>query len=597
LKRLVEDSRVFWAATGLLLAYMGVVLVTTSRKESQTWDEAVHLMAGYLYWKTGDFEVNWEHPPLGKLLAAAPLLVLNPRLPLEHEAWRARDFFGLAKIFLYKNRVPADTLLLAGRLPTMALALMLGAVLAVWTRRRFGAGPALLALFLYSLDPNLIAHGRYVTTDLIATLMIFSAVAAWTRFLETGRRRDLVLAGVVLGLALAAKYSALFLLGLFPLLDLLWRRRLGGCIRAWGAAAAVAGAVVALVYWPETRRALAGEKWALFESTFPDTRFARALIWFGEKTRVPGHAYVLGFDALVRTESGGRPSYVLGQVSRRGFWYYFPVAFAVKTPSAVLALLAISLALGVARLIRCGWRGVRPAWLALLAAPAVYFLLSILAGINIGLRHILPVYPFLFALVAASCWRRRLAPVLVILAGVHMYEHAGIYPHYLAFFNLPAGGAENGPRYLVDSNIDWGQDLKKLKTYLDAQGAGEVRLSYFGTADPAYYGLRVLDVPFTDDPYGRDSVDAIVAVSVTLLQGVYTPDGRYDWLRELEPSARIGYSIYAYDLRKRPPAAPERTGRSPEGSGGLDATVRSETSGPRRPRRRACKSRLRNRSG
>jgi len=187
LKRLVEDSRVFWAATGLLLAYMGVVLVTTSRKESQTWDEAVHLMAGYLYWKTGDFEVNWEHPPLGKLLAAAPLLVLNPRLPLEHEAWWARDFFGLARIFLYKNRVPPDTLLFTGRLPTIALTLVLGALLAVWTRRRFGAGPALLALFLYSLDPNLIAHGRYVTTDLIATLMIFSAVAAFSGYRPPAR--------------------------------------------------------------------------------------------------------------------------------------------------------------------------------------------------------------------------------------------------------------------------------------------------------------------------------------------------------------------------------------------------------------------------
>lgn len=537
--------------TGLLLAYMGMVLVMTSRLESQTWDEAVHLMAGYHYWKTGDFEVNWEHPPLGKLLAALPLLALNPRLPLEHEAWRARDFFGLGKIFLYKNRVPADTLLLLGRLPTMLLTLVLGLLLAVWTRRRFGTGPALAALFLYALDPNLIAHGRYVTTDLIATLLIFAAVLAWAAFLESRRRRDLILAGVLFGLAQSAKYSALFLLALFPLLYLLQRGRLRGCLASCGVAVTIGYAVVALVYWPETRRALAGEKWLLSESTFPDTQCARALIWIGEKTRLPGHPYVLGFDSMVRTESNGRPAYLLGKVSAGGFWYYFPVAFAVKTPSALLALLAIGLALGIRRLVRRGRPDVPLTWTALLVTPALYFGLSMAAGINIGLRHILPVYPFLFVSVAAACWRRRLAPVLLVLAGVHLYEHVRIYPHFLAFFNSLAGGPENGPRYLVDSNIDWGQDLKKLKAYLDAQGASAVRLAYFGTADPAYYGLRVLDVPFTDDPYARANVDSIVAVSVTLLRGAYTPPGRYDWLRELEPDARIGYSIYAYDLRKR----------------------------------------------
>lgn len=557
MKRLVEGNWRFWLASGLLLAYMGAVLFTTSRQESQTWDEAVHLMAGYHYWRTGDFEVNWEHPPLGKLLAALPLLAANPRLPLEHEAWRARDFFGLAKIFLYKNRVPADTLLLLGRLPTMLLALALGVLLALWTRRRFGAGPALAALFLYALDPNLIAHGRYVTTDLIATLLIFSAVLAWSAFLETGRRRHLVLAGIVLGLALSAKYSALFLLGLFPLLYLSRRRRLWNCLGTWAAVTVIGYAVVALVYWPETRRALAGEKWRLSESTFPDTGFARALIWIGDKTGIPAHPYVLGLDSMVRTESGGRPAYALGKVSRQGFWYYFPVAFAVKTPSALLALLAITIAIGVRRLLRGGARNLPFLWTPLLVAPALYFGLSMAAGINIGLRHILPVYPFLFAAVAAACWRRRLAPVLLLLAALHLYEHARIYPHFLAFFNTLAGGAENGPRYLVDSNIDWGQDLKKLKAYLDARGASEVRFAYFGTADPDYYGLRALDVPFTGDPYGRENANAIVAVSVTLLQGVYTPDDRYGWLRELEPSARIGYSIYAYDLRK-PFAAPLR---------------------------------------
>jgi 4-amino-4-deoxy-L-arabinose transferase-like glycosyltransferase len=550
LKRPFGGRGVFWGVAGLLLAYMGTVQVVTSRMENQTWDEAVHLMAGYIYWKIGDFEVNWEHPPLGKLLAAVPLLAVEPRLPLEHELWRGRDFFSLAKIFLYRNRVQPDRLLLLGRLPIMALTLLLGAVLAAWTRRKFGPGVALFALLLYALDPNVIAHGRYVTTDLIAALLIFCTAIAWAGFLETQKWRDLILAGMLLGLALSAKYSTLFLVGLLPLTYLPQRPRVRRFVLVCGALLGIGFLLLALAYWPETKSALTGRKASFDQTTYPDTATGRALIWVGEQFHVPSHAYVLGLDAVARTEKDGRPSYVLGNVSHNGFWYYFPVAFAVKTPTAVLALLAISVVVAVRRLVLGRLKGIPRLWLALMATPIVYFGLSMWAGINIGLRHILPVYPFVFLLVAASCWRRRLAPVLVALVAVQVYEHARIFPHYLAFFNSLAGGAENGPRYLVDSNIDWGQDVKKMKAYLDAQGAAGVCLSYFGMADLGYYGIHPLDVPFTDDPYGQSNMNCIAAVSVTLLQGVYTPKERYKWLRDLEPAARIGYSIYAYDLRK-----------------------------------------------
>src|SRR5690348_4014806 len=168
--------RIYWGLVLTHLAVMAAVQVTSALQENQTFDEAVHLLAGYTYLKTGDFHFNLEHPPLGKMLNALPLLLfLKPELPVKDPRWPDGDLYGLAESFLYRNRVPADRMLFAARLVTIALTLLLGLAIALWTRRHFGAAPALLAAFLFTTDPNLIAHGRYVTTDLIVTLFIFLA--------------------------------------------------------------------------------------------------------------------------------------------------------------------------------------------------------------------------------------------------------------------------------------------------------------------------------------------------------------------------------------------------------------------------------------
>src|SRR5713101_6905623 len=190
-------NRIFWSLTLPLLAVMAAVQVITALEENQTFDEAVHMLAGYSYLETGDFRLNPEHPPLGKILNALPLLLfLKPELPTKDPRWPDGDLYDLGEAFLYRNRIPADRMLFASRLVTIALTLLLGAAIAVWTRRHFGAGPAVLATFLFCTDPNFIAHGRYVTTDLIAALFIFLSCVTWGRFLRTRRRRDLLLAGI-----------------------------------------------------------------------------------------------------------------------------------------------------------------------------------------------------------------------------------------------------------------------------------------------------------------------------------------------------------------------------------------------------------------
>ena len=182
---------------------------------------------------------------------------------------------------------------------------------------------------------------------------------------------------------------------------------------------------------------------------------------------------------------------------------------------------------------------------------AIYLAVAMFAGINIGVRHLLPMLPFLFiaiAVLGAGRWRVALVVCLLLSATETVWRH----PYHLSFINLLAGGPDQGYKYLADSNIDWGQDFKRLRTWKDANFGGDhLCVAYFGGASMEYFGLSGFPVPHSDDLQGRKEVDCMAAVSVTLLAGDYVGRDTYAWLRELTPVARIGHSIHIYDLRAR----------------------------------------------
>jgi hypothetical protein len=245
-------------------------------------------------------------------------------------------------------------------------------------------------------------------------------------------------------------------------------------------------------------------------------------------------------------------SYLLGERSLFGWWYMSPVALAVKTPVAELALFALAFGIWVMRLRRVQLRKLEFKWFLLVIPPAVYFAASLPIHFNAGLRHLLPMYPPVFLFIAGVLlakpvpkWR---ATAVVLGAGLLVIECASIHPHYLAFFNVLAGGPANGRRVLVDSNLDWGQDLKNLKTYMDEQRIPEVCISYFGMAELQYYGIRYKLLPAVPDAQTARRLNCVAAISVTNLAVEHSD---YAGLDELSPDAQIGYSIYIYDLRKR----------------------------------------------
>lgn len=485
----VLHGRRAWLVCVLLLCGLQTARqLSTARTDAQTFDEGLHLASGYSFLKTGQYRLDPEHPPLARVLNALPLLWVNPNPLLD----TPEDAFarGKAMVFGQPHLTPGDVVFPA-RCVVIGYTLILALAIAFWTRSRFSPAAGLIAVCLFTLDPNLSAHGHYVTTDFAAALGSFLAVIAFERLLRKRGWLDVLWAGFALGFALSVKFSTIFLI---PVLALLWLLR--GRTRLALAVLPIAACVIFASYGGHPR-------------------------------------YLEGLQIMLRHQNSGHPSFLLGTLREHGVWYYFPIVFAVKTPLAALLLLLFL-------------RRPNRDWLVLLIPLAAYWGLCLNSGINIGLRHLLPVYPFTYALIGAGVahWRK---PVLLLCAAVAL-ESALIFPHDLSFFNIAAGGPANGMNILVDSNLDWGQDLIRAKQYFGSR-TGDVCLSYFGAADQTYYGFPTKVVPNTDMIRAGERPECrYVAISVTLLQGVYQQRQWYDWLRARTPIARIGYSMLVYDV-------------------------------------------------
>ncbi|HKY33114.1 MAG TPA: glycosyltransferase family 39 protein [Candidatus Polarisedimenticolia bacterium] len=501
-------------------------------------DEPAHLTAGWLAVARGDLHVNREHPPLMKVLAGLALRPLDPVLPPEDPALGPRsgeDFlFGYSRAFLYRAN-DADRLLSRARLPVVAVTLAAGAALFLWGRALLGGGAALAALALYAFEPSLLAHGRLVTTDMGGAALALAAIACAERAQASGRWRlrpgirglggwD-VLAGIMLGLALAARYSSALLPPLMALAVVLDGRR-PARVRLAGLAVSVLVALAAL----QAVYVLVGGAGA---AGLP----------------VPG-AWREGLElARHKNAEVEGPGFLNGEYAADGWWSYFVLALAMKGTLPMLALAGAGLALLTVG--AGGSRGGAARWIWIALPPAALVAMTTaLTQAQIGLRYVLAAFPFLClaggaaaAALASVPARRAGAAAAVALLGWHAGEALAIHPHHLAYFNQASGGPARGHLRLTDSNVDWGQDLVGLRRWMAREGVDRIHLYYFGTADPDYYGIVRETAPGP----------GYYAVSATHLAGVYLPDRRYlAPFLALTPRAHIGYSIFVYRFDSTP---------------------------------------------
>jgi hypothetical protein len=534
-----RSSLVYPAAICAVLALTALLLVSSSLQDSQTHDEAVHLVSGYSYWKTGDFRLSPEHPPLSKLIAALPLLWLQPNFTPLPEQWDRADPWPIGKSFLYANHISADTILMAGRAPVMLLSLVLGASLAWWVGRIAGRLAGFAALLMFAFEPTVLAHSRYVTTDIPVTLFIWLSCISWYSYLEHGSNRLLVLTGVLTGLAFGTKFNALFL----PFVFLFTWGKLSR--RTWSTIAILLGIalLIALSIYGFKTGSIAEDP--SLSSQLGTIGPADSLRSKAIHLRVPGYFFFRGIQALMRDEIGGHQTYFMGRLFHRGTWKYFPAAFLLKGCLAWLALLLLAGILAVTQAKRPKVR--------LLAVPVfVYLAFASVDSFNIGIRHLLPIYPFLCAIAAIVLFnpeqKAYIKAVGTILMVLFLAESATAYPDYLSFFNRAVGGTKNGHHYLLDSNLDWGQDLKRLKHYLSAHRIQKVCLSYFGTADPAFSGIQYEPLPLLRN---AEDLNALNCVAVISLQNLYaTQNLPFEALQQLKPTDRVGASFFIYDFRR-----------------------------------------------
>ena len=568
-------SWVTYLLVALLLTIFAIQAFTSAIQKSNTLDESAHLLSGYAYLKKGMDWLEPSHPPFGRMLATVPLLFLplNDQLERVHsqEAGNS-NFYSASLIFLFENRISGERLLALSRMMVILLGVILGFYVYRWALLLYGPKGGLLALFLYSLSPNILAHARLVTTDFPATALAFIAMYHFWSFTRQPGLKRAIAAGFFLGLAFATKYNTLFVLfpmatwALWALVSALRQDPVVGPPRRLVVGLLAMGVLAYITIWgvygfhfrsPLYQKQMTQGAIYSWEKNRPSSPLIASVMDVSLKARILPESYLYGLCRLLARSQEGHSAYLMGRASTTGWWYYFILAFLFKTPVSTLLLLFATL-LFFPKIRDATWTS-----LNFLVLPAVVlFFFTSRQNINIGLRHVLPAYPFLLVLIArvvryGSKHQKLARWILGLLCIWAVWEAALIYPHYLAYFNGLVGGPSGGRYMLVDSNLDWGQDLKGLKGYMERHGIRKVKLAYFGLSDPAYYGIDYDLLPsyaIMGQPICKEGSPAVLelkgtmAVSATLLQGLYCPADFYRILRGMEPIANIGYSIYIFQF-------------------------------------------------
>ena len=491
----------------------------SSFRESATFDESFNIASGWTFLRTGRWTPSQPGPPLLLEWLAAPLPGADELKPFDEALSRSGPrTYGFN--FVYSNTIAPDSLLARSRAANILLGVLLALLAGFWAFRLGGTAAGLSALALFAFMPPLLAHSHFATGDIGNALLCTAALYLLWRGSRAPGGKAAAAAGLVFGLALAGKYTA----GVLAPLCIFYLYTWGGTRLKWYA------------FWG------GGAALGLWLGCFPVSPFE----WL--RTGV----------AVSRELASGHTTYLLGSVSAKGTWYYFPLALLIKTPLP-------SLLLGLAGFYGFNPRGSeadRARFLYLIIPGAAWLLLGVASNTQVGIRHILPVYPLLCVwsgLAAAALWGTGRLLSRAAVCSLYAWQAAGAllaFPGYVSYFNEAAGGARGGHRYLLDSNLDWGQGLKELGAYVAKERAGHIYLSYFGCADPHAYGIKYAPILMTActglpgdglPPEGQEK--KLLAVSVTNRLGVYyTPRALFSWLDSRKPVSVIGDSIWVYDV-------------------------------------------------
>ena len=634
----------WYAAAGLFLICLAAFgfMLSAARTDSAIDDELAHIPAGYGYVHNLDYRLNPEHPPLVKALAMLPvMLFLNPTFPTTTAAWQSEvnGEWDMGYQFLYNSGNNANQIIRTARIMPILLTLLAIVLVYLFALRLMGPWWALLPAFLFGLDPTILANGHYVTTDVGAAFGFLLGTYFFVRFVEAPTRKNLWLAGIAFGIAQLTKFSTPFLVPLFLfVLGVLWIRdltkmqrkealRIGGrylknvfLIFLIGYLLIVYPAYFLFtLHYPVAKQAsdtaamlhsFAGGPGPAGTLCHGARCLADADIWMaGNPVLRPFAEYLLGILMVLQRVDGANTIYFLGHVVPSGGPIYFPLLFLLKEPIPTLIIVIFALLIGA-------WWAFKKAW----AAPrriihnvleyasshfanftmgsliVLYWGYSMHAPLNIGIRHVIATFPFIYIL-SAGVWKKWITRFSIPTAATFLGFAAGIArsaamilikyvllvgllvwlfletlfaaPYFLSYFNEFAGGTMNGYHYVTDSNYDWGQDLLRLKAWVNAHPeVQKIAVDYFGGGNPRYeLGNKEVDW-YSAKGNPADQGVHWLAVSVNTLELATQPLGpgqsrsasdTYAWLTAVRPPApgmgnvpppdfRIGTSIFVYHL-------------------------------------------------
>jgi hypothetical protein len=559
----------FILAIGIVLLFFAQC-VRTAKTDSVSWDESQHLYSGWLLWKHADYGYNPEVPPLLKMWFAIPLLHRDIVQPPYTGSDFKNEGFVLGQRFLKANGI--DRTLIPARLMAALLSALLAITIFVAAQEMFGQKAGLFALALFCFDPNFLAHGGFVTTDIGASLTLLLSVYCFYRVLKRPSAGRIIILGITVGMTFTAKFTGILILPMFVLilaLDL-WNRRSDEAVRdrvrPLIVSVLAASFLGLLIIW-----AIYGFRYAarpvnlslkpvtneyLQELTSP---FSRSVMFWVSAHHLLPEAYIYGL-ADTKISASSLPSYLFGHLTHRASRWYYPAALAIKSTLPFLILLLIA----VIALISKRWRVGREV-IVLTVPPAVLFLIASTSDIGIGFRHLMPIFPMLYILIAGCVvhlgrQNRKLAYVFGMLLLWQIVEPTIARPGLLAYGNEAWGGPSKTHLYLSDSNTDWGQQLRYVKSYLGDHGNEPCYFAYFaqGPADFRDYGVRCQVLPTGSGAWtGMDAmhfgsipnVSGLILVSDGVLAGADIP-GRtnpYAQFRAVQPTATIDRGVYVYE--------------------------------------------------
>jgi len=619
-----------WLFVLLMLGAMFVLGFFSLKGDSGTTDEVAHIPAGYSYIKYFDYRLNPEHPPLIKAWDALPLLfVKDLKFPLDKICWTT-DTNGQWECgweFIYRLGNNADQILLLTRIPVLILALLLGLFIYRWARELWGWKVGLVCLFFYCLSPNILAHSRLVTTDLGATATFFFAIYYFYKFIKKPQGWYLWASGIFFGIAQLAKFSnillVVYMMLLIFVLLFVWRPTSPTTFlgynkfkRAW--LGRIWMFLISFILICTIGFSLVGSVYALFTCKMPVAKIHQtidgslqqsdnlsiqvknALKRMSDNKILRPYAYYgLGLRMVFARVAGGNTTYFLGQTSNQSWWYFYPVSFLIKTTLVLQILMWLSLIV----LAFCIYKRAKKDqtqidihgklnrfWAELvkimndylfffiaITCILMFMMVGVLGNLNIGLRHILGLWPFMIMLCgwgfskicmikfsngalmredkgSDACFISNKFKYLRIIFGAilvlwYIAVQINIWPYYLSYYNEMVGGYKNGYKYSVDSNTDWGQDLKRLAKFVKDNNIEKIKVDYFGGSQPEYYMGQNQEL--WRSSFGETT--GWLAVSATYYQNSkyyarVNGEKDYSWLEKYKPVAIIGGSILVYNI-------------------------------------------------